>query len=293
MILPNRILLFLIGCTIVVPCLGAKCPEIEWVSNICDKPGAEVCDCTIETISDCPTGYDTCNKVTLKVVGGTVIDVCDKDSYIAYCNNVELNLSYILNTLKNNHYRLKDKCWAVDGSLTTNQHYQNMRELFNSNTYSGGIIDDAIARMDFNSRKLEAKGGCGSGADCDSSDSDDINSSKCALKLWRDMTHVACANAMNQSGGVTCTKCPNNGETLGKSWINLNRTQVTLTVLTKIGTNVLIEPITPDSFSDYAELPAEWKSFNTIADCYITQGTDERGEFELGHDTYKCYYSKE
>ena len=301
MILPNKILLFLVCCTIAVPCFGEACPVEGWVADYCNQ--AEECTCTIESITSCPYSLPNCNKLTIQVVALDEKPVCDDNNYVSYCDNTDLSLNNVLNVLTSSHYRFADKCWAVDGSLTTAQHYQNMRVVFNIGNTGGGYVDGSaynydnidgiIDKMDTYSKKRDDatdNPGCKSDADVNCNYDTNNNRSKCVLAAWRKLVHNGCFASAQNPGGISCLKCPNNGKT-PKPTVFVNKVKFTVTAITSGENNT---PLQAPSSSDYEIVDSWWKSFNTIADCYIQGGTDERGTFNLGTDTdAKCYYSKE
>jgi hypothetical protein len=307
MILPNKILLFLIGCTIAVPCFGGTCPDVGWIQSACNAEGVTDCNCTW-TPSACPDSpgpYINCNELTIKIVRHKVDEVCKKGYYVSHCDGKEISLNSLLEALSGSHHRFADKCWALDGSLTTAQHYQNMRVVFNIGNTGGSYVGEVgsaynydningiIAKMDGNSQnEQDPHEGCGNlNVVCDLTNPD-TTKSKCNLDIWRRMVHAVCLNASESALGVSCIKCPNDGTTLkpvAKERILAEEAQVITAELNGVPNSVPVWIINATT----EELPPpHWVSFNTVADCYVTGGKDERGEFKLSHQ-YKCYYSKE
>ena len=126
-----------------------------------------------------------------------------------------------------------------------------------------GIVDcsDGCNDIDKKIQKMDGTGNSGSVGNCGAKNT--------LLKNWMQNVHTACMTAA-QNGTLVCLPCPDDGVT--------------------------------DTKTEYAGAgtTATWKTFNTIANCYITGGEDERGEFELEQPTpstnpptKKCYYSKE
>ena len=178
---------------------------------------------------------------------------------------------------KKQHFRFNDNCWAVDGSLTTAQHYQNMRALF---AFDMSEVDARIDEMDKQSKISSGKGCKNTSGDPDP-----------ALTEWLNMLSSSCLQQaiLGTSGlGYVCQRCPDDGKTDMATMI-----QYKIEIIKDNDGNVLKQNTIWDD-------DTAWIKFNTIANCYITGGEDERGEFELEQPTpstnpptNKCYYSKE
>lgn len=272
MILPNKILLFLIGCTIAIPCFALPPPFIPCDPDPCD--GQDDCTCEIiEPVALCPDGANNCKKRKITRTNETA---CPEDHYVAYCINMEITFSNVIDYLTQQHFRLADNCWAVDGSLTKEDHYKNMRVLFNIGAgYTNGTIDGIITHMDSKSRQGQEDKGCNTSCDCNTDCAN--KSSNCILDAWKNNVHATCSAAIDNVGGLVCQKCPDNGMTDNA----VKYRPVTIDILDEFDNVVLTNSTN------------EWVSFNTIADCYITGGEDERGKFKLVGSDAQCYYSKE
>lgn len=251
MIFHNKILLVLIGCMITNSCFAAVCTCQSGCTN---------CTCEECTETDIDCSGNTCKKITETVTQ----TICSKESYISECAGTDYSFENVLATWTSQQYRFKPKCWAVDGSLTTAQHYQNMRALF---ALEAGI-DSRIANMDENS-STELYEGCKE------------TTSKDALEMWLSWLSTSCLNNIGGTEGLSyvCKTCPDGGKTGVPTKVKYKIT------VTKNSAGKVIQRDSPQNL--------EWLKFNTIANCYITRGEDERGEFELNDSDAKCYYSKE
>lgn len=275
MILPNKILPFLIGCTIAVPCFGAMmfCPS-DCVAPDCTCVETEAADQT------CNNGAPGCIKYTTIKFEIEEQEICESGYYVSQCNAMDLSFENIMNILKTNHFRLDPGCWAVDGTLTTAQHYQNMRALF---SFDDTDIGDRIANMDKASRDTSI--GCAT------------TKSKTVLEGWTIGTvSKGCLNvAINGTAGVgwVCQKCPDGGKTPKNTSYKKKMKTTIITTVNPTNLSPVGQPITigPEQVID--DVYPQWISFNTIANCYIKDGKDERGSFHLGDAANKCYYSKE
>ena len=193
---------------------------------------------------------------------GTV--VCNKNYYVASCGDLDASLEGIKEALQNNHenddadIHLSDVCWPLDSTMTTEKHYTNMRNFFNLNVGGCPIESD------------DTDGALYKIADYKFPDQCSLNDKK-ILRKWLTAVYYTCAVSA-RNGAVACEKCPDNGKTNTSS-------------------NLYIKHFADNG--NPVNIPY-WKTFNTIADCYITEGEDERGSFNLGNSsTDKCYYSKE
>lgn len=274
MILPNKILLFLIGCASAVPCFGAMtfCPS-DCVAPDCKCVETEVADQT------CNNGAPGCIKYTTIKFEIEEQEICKPDYYVSQCGTMDFSFENIMNILKTNHFRLNPECWAVDGTLTTAQHYQNMRALF-----SFDYTSDIVTRID----KM----------DSDSAESCKDDQNKIVLEGWTINTvSKGCLNAaISGTDGIgwVCQKCPDGGKTQKNTSYKKKMKTTTITTVNPTNLSPVGQPIKigPEQVVDDNVYP-QWQSFNTIANCYIEGGTDGRGTFELDDADAKCYYSKE
>ena len=238
MISRNKFLSFLIGCTIANSCFA---------DNILY-----------------PGGF----QQNIGVIGNPfppIITIqntaCEKDYYVAYCGTTAISLENILNILQMQHaVYLDNGCWPVNGSLTTAQHYQNMRAIFgihecDDETDSCNSITEKIKKMDGN-----YDDDIGSAYYCNKNTSGTPGGkdNPSALNDWMNTVHTGCLTAA-QNDNVICQKCPNDGKTDSASTYNLN----------------------------------SWKTFNTIADCYTITASDTKGTYTIisTDEDDRCYYS--
>ena len=206
------------------------------------------------------------------------VTVCAEGYYVAYCGSTEISFENIMRILTNQHFRLSNQCWAVDGSLTKAQHYQNIRAIFGiheCDNDSCNDIDSRIQRMD-GDEVTEI----GSVHYCKNVDNGIQNAT--VLQNWMDLVHPACLTAamIDPDTSIGCQKCPDGGSTISASEYEVTQyhqetdpeTGETKTVIDK----------------------GEWINFNTIADCFATTFSDGRGTFNItsnDDEENRCYYS--
>lgn len=301
MILPNKILLFLMGCMVVVPCFGAgACLEPNACTNLsnctCSAENSTTCsvstiggktynlsNCTKITVTKtnvaCGDGNSNCEETTETTEGTIEQEVCKEGYYISTCGGGNFSFESVMQAIREGHSHLHDNCWAINGSLKTEDNYKNMRALFDFATQD---VADRIFNMD-----SESKTKC-------VDDSTDNNKSLSALTEWLNAISNACLNAVestNSNLGYVCKKCPDDGKTLEATVYGQKLRATRTNKKNNSGgfVGIVFSFPTVEKIDDY------WVSFNTIANCFITGGADERGNFILNESgtENKCYYSKE
>ena len=233
MISRNKFLSFLIGCTIANSCFA---------DNILY-----------------PGGF----QQNIGVIGNPFPPImtiqntaCEKDYYVAYCGTTAISLENILNVLQMQHaVYLDDGCWPVNGSLTTAQHYQNMRAIFGIHECNDDTDCNSIGEK---REKMDGDEETGSVKHCKNNVSLGGKDNPSTLNDWMGSVHAGCLIAA-QNDNVICQKCPNDGKTDSASTYDLN----------------------------------SWKTFNTIADCYTITASDTKGTYTIisTDEDDRCYYS--
>ena len=192
---------------------------------------------------------------------------CAEGYYVAKCGDINLDLNTILGYV-NEYYNIDSSCWNQD------KPYEEMRYLLHLKGVTGTTVDGTDITDDNATYTSEG-----------SAFRDHFKQSACGyitdnesglykLQELRKNVFDTCI-----SSSYVCLKCPDDGQT-GDVKTELILAQ---SAIYNQETGVL----------EQEAIPAHWKSFNTIADCFTQSGSDAKGTFTVEGNAApddKCYY---